>query len=53
MPVNNLQHMIWHLSVPPFAKGGFGGISDQILPASKTNPPQSPFCKGGGKEYRK
>ena len=33
--------------VPPFAKGGQGGIS---LRQSEANPPQSPFVKGGSDE---
>ncbi len=33
--------------VPPYAKGGQGGIS---LRQSEANPPQSPFCKGGSDE---
>ena len=34
--------------VPPFGKGGPGGISQGATEATGANPPQPPFTKGGG-----
>ena len=42
--------MIFRISIPPFEKGGLGGI---YLQQSKANPPHSPFTEGGGNYCRR
>jgi hypothetical protein len=34
-------------SIPPFEKGGLGGILNAAISAGAENPPRSPFYKGG------
>jgi len=40
------------ITIPPFAKGGLGGICGRLANATYSNPPQSPFSKGGRFERR-
>ncbi len=47
MHMNNLQFINKHKFIPPFAKGGLGGILNAVVSGCGKNPPQSPFFKGG------
>lgn len=48
--MSNCPYTWLSITIPPFGKGGLGGIcGDRILYAQTLNPPQSPFFKGGSK----
>ncbi|MBU1665033.1 MAG: dipeptide ABC transporter ATP-binding protein, partial [Gammaproteobacteria bacterium] len=40
-------HLAEAQTIPPFIKGGLGGISTTFVSPATTNPPQPPFDKGG------